>query len=132
MGKVCFGLALPGVLRLLGFVFEPLMTSAEIHRIAGEPNRVERARGPSPLRVATWNIEQGLAYEEILASLRTLDADLLLLQEVDRFARRTGYRDVARDLAHALDMNWVSGGEFQEIGQGSGDRAAITGQAILS
>jgi endonuclease/exonuclease/phosphatase family metal-dependent hydrolase len=132
MGKVCFGLALPGVLRLLGFMFEPLMTSAEIHRITGEPHRVERPRDPSRLAVATWNIEQGLEYDEILASLRALDADLLLLQEVDRYARRTGYRDIARDLAHALDMNWVSGGEFQEIGQGTSDRAATTGQAILS
>ena len=31
------------------------------------------------------------------------------------------YRDVARDLAHALEMNWVSAGEFQEIGEGRGD-----------
>jgi endonuclease/exonuclease/phosphatase family metal-dependent hydrolase len=29
-------------------------------------------------------------------------------------------------------MNWVSGGEFQEIGEGRSGRAAITGQAILS
>ena len=29
-------------------------------------------------------------------------------------------------------MNWVSGGEFQEIGEGRSGRAAITGQAVLS
>lgn len=133
MGKLCLGLALPGVLRLLGFVTDPLLSPAEIHRIVGEPARINR---PIPdvnhLSVVTWNIEQGQQYDSILKALRTLDADVILLQEVDRHVRRTGYRDVARDLAHALDLNWVSGGEFQEIGEGRGRTPAITGQAILS
>ena len=49
-------------------------------------------------------------------------ADVVALQEVDRDCRRTDYRDVARDLAHALDMNWVGAGEFQEIGEARDDR----------
>ena len=133
MGKCCFALALPGFLRLLGFVTEPLLSPAEIHRIDGEPARINR---PIPdidhLSVVTWNIERGQQYDSILKALRTLDADVLLLQEVDRHARRTGFRDIARDLAHALDLNFVTGGEFQEIGEGRGDRPALTGQAILS
>jgi endonuclease/exonuclease/phosphatase family metal-dependent hydrolase len=133
MGKSCLVVALPGVLRLLGFVTEPLLSSAEIHGVEGEPARIDRAvPDVEHLSVVTWNIERGQQYESILKSLRTLDADVLLLQEVDRHVRRTGYRDIARDLAHALDLNWVSGGEFQEIGEGRGNRAAITGQAILS
>ncbi len=133
MGKCCLALALPGFLRLLGFVTEPLLSSADIHRIEGEPARITR---PVPdlehLTVVTWNIERGQQYDSILKALRTLDADVLLLQEVDRHVRRTAYRDIARDLAHALDLNWVSGGEFQEIGEGRGKRPALTGQAILS
>ena len=133
MGKLSLGLALPGVLRLLGFLTDPLLSTAEIHRVEGEPARINR---PIPdvahLSVVTWNIEQGQQYESILKALRTLDADVILLQEVDRHVRRTGYRDVARELAHALDLNWVSGGEFQEIGEGRGRKAAVTGQAILS
>jgi endonuclease/exonuclease/phosphatase family metal-dependent hydrolase len=58
---------------------------------------------------------------------------VVLLQEVDRDCRRTGYRNVARDLAAALDMNWVAAGEFQELGESRSRSApAITGQAILS
>jgi len=133
MGKLCLALALPGFLRVLGFATEPLLSPGEIHRIVGEPARLNRTIPDlEHLSVVTWNIERGQQYESILKALRTLDADVLLLQEVDRHARRTGYRDIARDLAHALDLNWVSGGEFQEIGEGRGNRPAITGQAILS
>jgi endonuclease/exonuclease/phosphatase family metal-dependent hydrolase len=133
MRTMWLGLALPGALRVLGFFTDPVLTPAAIHRVEGEPARINR---PIPdvdhLSVVTWNIERGQQYDSILGALRTLDADVILLQEVDRYVRRTGYRDVARDLAHALDLNWVSGGEFQEIGEGGGARPAITGQATLS
>src|SRR4051794_9046751 len=121
MGKLCLALALPGFLRVLGFVIEPLLSSAEIHRIEGEPARINHVVADlDHLSVVTWNIEQGQQYDSILNSLRTLDADVLLLQEVDRYVGLTGYRDIARDLAHALDLNWVSGGEFQEFVVGLG------------
>src|SRR5215510_11283155 len=42
-------------------------------------------------------------------------ADLLILNEVDYGVTRTDYRDVARDLAKALDMNYAYGVEFLEI-----------------
>ena len=133
MGKLCVALALPAFLRVAGFLVEPLLSDREIHRIAGEPARIARdVPDAAHLSVVTWNIERGKEYDAILRVLKALDADVVLLQEVDRGCRRTGYRDVARDLAHALGMNWVSGGEFQEIGEGRNGRAAITGQAILS
>jgi endonuclease/exonuclease/phosphatase family metal-dependent hydrolase len=133
MGKLCVAVALTGIVRLLGFATEPLLDHRAIHRVTGEPRRVDRPVGQRDhLNVVTWNIERGRAYESVLGVLRTLDADILLLQEVDRFCRRTGYRDVARDLAHALGMNWVAAGEFQEIGEGSSDRPALHGQTILS
>ena len=133
MGKLCLALALPAFLRVIGFVVEPLLDDAEIHRTIGEPARIRRhVPDPAQLSVVTWNIERGKEYDAIVRVLKALDADVVLLQEVDRECRRTGYRNVARDLAHALDMNWVSGGEFQEIGEGRSGRAAITGQAILS
>jgi endonuclease/exonuclease/phosphatase family metal-dependent hydrolase len=133
MGKLCLALTLPAFLRVIGFVVEPLLSDAEIHRIVGEPARIHSyVPDPAHLSVVTWNIEQGKEYDAIVRVLKALDADVVLLQEVDRGCHRTGYRDVARDLAHALEMNWVSGGEFQEIGEGRNGRAAITGQAILS
>ena len=42
-------------------------------------------------------------------------ADLLILNEVDYGVTRTDYRDVARDLAKALRMNYAYGVEFLEL-----------------
>jgi len=132
MSKLWLTLGLSG-LRVFGFVVDPWLSNGEIHRIVGEPSRINRPLdGEDHLQVITWNIEQGAAYTSILDELRRLDADILLLQEVDRDCRRTEYRDVARDLAGALGMNWIAAGEFQEIGEARRGRPAITGQAILS
>jgi len=83
-------------------------------------------------RIVTWNIERGLRFANILQFLRTIQADLILLQEVDLNARRTQYRDVSRELARALDMNFVFGKEFQELSEGSKASPAFHGQATLS
>jgi endonuclease/exonuclease/phosphatase family metal-dependent hydrolase len=135
MGYVNVALGLSGLLRVFGFLTDPLLSSHEIHRVVGDPTQVMRSAGragPDELRIVTWNIERGEAYDSILDVLRRLDADIVLLQEVDWHCRRTGYRDVPRDLARALQMNWVAAGEFQEIGEGRSGTSAITGQAILS
>jgi len=42
-------------------------------------------------------------------------ADLLILNEVDYGVTRTDYRDVARDLAKTLHMNYAYGVEFLEL-----------------
>jgi len=83
-------------------------------------------------RVVSWNIERGLQFAKIRDFLRTVQADLLLLQEVDLNARRTRYRDVASELAHALDLNYVFGMEFQELSEGTTARPAYHGMATLS
>jgi len=131
MGRLCLVLGLSG-LRVLGFLTEPWLSASDIHQVVGEPLRVERSVPAGDLSVVTWNIERGMAYDAVLSVLRRLDADVILLQEVDRGCRRTEYRDVARDLAKALEMNWVSAGEFQEIGESRDGVPATTGQAILS
>ena len=126
-------LAVFGAVRIFGFVTDPLLSDEEIHRVVGEAARIER-RAPTgvDLNIVTWNIERGIEFDKILSVLRSLDPDIVLIQEADRSCRRTGYRDVARDLAHALGMNWVSAGEFQEIGEARGNEPALHGQAILS
>jgi endonuclease/exonuclease/phosphatase family metal-dependent hydrolase len=131
MGRLSLALGLSG-LRILGFFTDPWLSTRDIHRVIGEPARVERTPTADDLEVVTWNIERGTAYDAILAVLRRLDADIVLLQEVDRDCRRTDYRHVARDLALALEMNWIFAGEFQEIGEARAGAPAITGQAILS
>jgi endonuclease/exonuclease/phosphatase family metal-dependent hydrolase len=104
-----------------------------------------RVEGLGPVvRVASWNIERGLNFDLIrlalsdpegfikaaaktggfdankraqieneLAILR--EADIVLLNEADFGMKRTDYRDVARELARALGMNYVFGVEFVEV-----------------
>ena len=97
------------------------------------------------LRVASWNIERGLNFEAVWAALlgpesfaRFLDkakfprgsreraavleqaellkqSDIIVLNEVDWGVKRTGYRDVARELAAATGMNYAWGVEFVEV-----------------
>ena len=55
----------------------------------GLGSRPASPRSPHSLRVLSWNIERGLQLPKILDFLRTIDADLLLLQEVDLNGRRT-------------------------------------------
>lgn len=109
-----------------------------------EPHRPsDNDLGPI-LRVAFWNIERGMNFDLIRLAfsdpdrfkqaaarlggndkdglarideqLRTLrDADVVLLNEVDLGMKRTDYRDVAKELAHALGMNYAFGVEFVEV-----------------
>lgn len=97
------------------------------------------------LRVAEWNIERGLNFEEISAAFgdetkfaAMLDgerfpfdsderreileqaaalraADVIILNEVDLGMKRTGYRNIAADLAGKLKMNYAFGVEFVEL-----------------
>src|SRR4029453_6256306 len=122
------------IFRLAGYFNEPRLTDTEIHAIAGGPADVASTSvgGGRPLPVVSWNIERGVQFQKIVTTLRALEPDVILLQEVDRYCRRSGNRDVARDLAQMLGMNWVSAGEYQEIGEAGGTPAAVTGQAILS
>ena len=126
-------MAFLAVFRLAGYFNEPRLSDADIHAIAGEPNRLAPAAlDRDGLTFVSWNIERGVRFEKIASTLKALAPDVVLLQEVDRYCNRSGNRDIARELGQALGMNWVSGGEFQEIGEARGTPAAITGQAILS
>jgi endonuclease/exonuclease/phosphatase family metal-dependent hydrolase len=127
-------IALLAIFRFAGFFTEPRLAAKDIHRVAGAPRRVAPAASYNrePLRVVSWNIERGVHFDRVATTLRSFDADVILLQEVDRFCARSGSRDVASELAVSLGMNWVTAGEFQEVGEGRPGRAAITGQAVLS
>ncbi len=83
-------------------------------------------------RILSWNLNRGLEFPKILDFLCTVQADLLLLQEVDLNARRTRFRDIAAELAHSLNLNYVFGLEFQELSQGTPGRPAFHGMATLS
>jgi len=87
---------------------------------------------PDALRVVNWNIDRGLRLSKVIEFLDSQKADLLILQEVDLNARRTGFVNVAEEIARALRMNYVFGREFQELSQGRGAVPAYHGQATLS
>jgi endonuclease/exonuclease/phosphatase family metal-dependent hydrolase len=109
-----------------------------------QPDRPVTGNSGPVLRVGLWNIERGLNFELIRAALTDTgaferlagsqthwtparqeeiesqlailqSADVLVLDEVDWGMKRSDYRDVARDLAAALHMNYVYGVEFVEV-----------------
>jgi len=84
------------------------------------------------IRIVSWNVERGLQFPGILDFLRRADADLILLQEVDVNARRTEHRDVAKELAQSLSLNYVFGREFEELGSAPAHSPAYHGLATLS
>jgi len=67
------------------------------------------------LRVATFNIKHGsdrdgnIDLPRLSAACSRLEADVLAIQEVDRFARRTRYRDEMRVIARATGLQAVFG-----------------------
>jgi endonuclease/exonuclease/phosphatase family metal-dependent hydrolase len=87
---------------------------------------------PKSLRVVDWNIERGQQLQGVTDFLGGVNADILILQEVDLNARRTHRLNIAETIARKLEMNYVFGREFQELVQGSKDSPAYHGQATLS
>jgi len=101
--------------------------------ICGEfSNSPSLVEPPGLVRGLTWNIERGVRFNSILAFLRECGADLILLQEADLNARRSAYRDVARDLAQSLRLNYAFGLQFQELSSTNRIRPAYQGVATLS
>jgi endonuclease/exonuclease/phosphatase family metal-dependent hydrolase len=132
MGKLTFLFGALAALRLVGYLTDPILTREQIHGVIGEPARIAEPEPRDSLRIVTWNIEQGVRFSDIALELRRTDADIVLLQEADIACGRSDNRHVPRDMAHALEMNWVAAGEFQEIGESSHGIPALTTQAILS
>lgn len=121
------------IFRFVGLFTEPALSAERIHQITtGSAAASAVPAVPAELKIVTWNIERGVRLSAIAATLQEFDADVVLLQEVDRFADRSGNRDIALELGKALGMHWATVGEFQEIGEGGRGRGATSNQAILS
>ena len=67
------------------------------------------------MRVATYNVKHGdngdgrVDLRRLGTACAALSADVLAVQEVDRFARRTGFRDEMRVIARATGLQAVFG-----------------------
>ncbi|MFI0593253.1 endonuclease/exonuclease/phosphatase family protein [Streptomyces griseus] len=93
---------------LLGVLLAPPAAAASAHR--SSPSGGSGAG--LPLRVATYNIHAGAGVDGVFdldrqtAELRSLDADVIGLQEVDRhWGARSEWRDLAGELARRLRMH---------------------------
>jgi endonuclease/exonuclease/phosphatase family metal-dependent hydrolase len=84
------------------------------------------------VKVVSWNIERGLRLPDVSDFLQRQSAALLLLQEVDVNARRTGRRNIAEELSRSLGVPFLFAAEFEELSQGRPDSPAYHGQAILT
>lgn len=91
--------------------------------------------------VMTWNVERGIHLDDQLTLLlddpRVPRPDILLASELDRGCSRSAYRDVAREYAEALKMNYVFAVEFVELPRPDGPGGTIEapcehGNAIFS
>ncbi len=108
------------------------------------PNIATSAVLSEYIRVAQWNIQRGIEYEALKAILKSSDStarllengkfngsahrqeiieqagllrasDVIILNEVDWGLKRSGYRNVPEELAHALGWNYAFGVEFVEL-----------------
>jgi endonuclease/exonuclease/phosphatase family metal-dependent hydrolase len=108
-------------------------------RTEGARFSAEAAEPKSRIVVMTWNLERGLRLDAQIAAFRNgaiTVPDVLLVSEADRGCWRTGYRNVARELAEALSYDYVFATEFVELPRPTADGSMSApcehGNAILS
>ncbi len=104
---------------------------------------------PSPAaepyyRAIAWNIERGMCWDEILHFLKNhpvlSKGDVLLITETDLGMARSGNRNVAKELAQELGMNYFFVPSYINLAKGCGienefegeNELGIHGNAILS
>jgi endonuclease/exonuclease/phosphatase family metal-dependent hydrolase len=95
-------------------------------------------------RAVAWNIERGMRFEEIIHFLKNhpvlSTADILLITEADLGMARSGNRNVAREIAEKLKMNYFFAPSYLNLAKGCGiehefegeNEIGIHGNAILS
>ena len=124
----------------------------EVRRVLDGVERGDRAPVPSPaavpaprgrvLRAVAWNIQRGARLDDlrrVVVAPPFAGADLLLLSEVDVGLGRSGNRNVARELAEDLGMNYAFGVSYLALKDDFGDNAAglentlaLSGAAVIS
>lgn len=115
-----------------------LLLTALLGALLGSPAAAAAAR-PVPLRVATYNIHAGAGMDNTFdldrqtAELRSLDADVIGLQEVDRhWGARSEWRDLAGELAQRLRMHVFFAPIYSLAPAEPGGPRAEFGVAVLS
>ena len=100
-------------------------------------------RKPS-YRIVAWNLERGIEYGGQLQELRSHpylgSADVYLVTETDVGMARSGNRNIARDLARSLGLNYAFAPCYLNLSKGAGveseasgsNEIGLHGNAILS
>ncbi|CAM0138354.1 unnamed protein product [Umbelopsis sp. WA50703] len=67
------------------------------------------------LKVLQWNVERNYKSEEIIETLKRLDPDIAIVQEIDIYCQRSGNADHMKNICMAL--GWKGGfvAEFLEL-----------------
>jgi len=96
------------------------------------------------LRIVSWNIERGKKLEAIIGFMNVdpalSTADIILVTECDNGMGRTANRNVAKELAEALSMNYCFAPSYLVLGKGAigetdhltQNTRALHGTAILT
>jgi endonuclease/exonuclease/phosphatase family metal-dependent hydrolase len=112
----------PEVERVLGSVVQ------ENFAPAGARNFFRKSRS---IRATAWNIERGLRLDSVIRVLGEhhviRESDLLLLTELDYGMARSGNRFVAREIARALELNYVFAPCYLALNKGSGVESEVAG-----
>src|ERR1700738_1572657 len=95
-----------------------------------KPKHLAPTVSSGTVRMISWNIDHGRRLDTLTGELKKEPGDILLLQEGDWNANRSGRIDVAEELARRLDLNVVYGIEFEELSQ-ERETPAYIGQATL-
>jgi endonuclease/exonuclease/phosphatase family metal-dependent hydrolase len=88
-----------------------------LHAIEYRAVDIPRTAG-STIKVASWNAERCKYQAQSAALLARLDADIVLLSELDIGMARSGNRHTIAELAEALDTGYAFGVEYVELGLG--------------
>lgn len=121
-------------------VYAQIKNEAEriLNSVVGENFSKSRAIDvtDATVRALAWNIERGNVFDGIVSALRTHDdlcgRDVLMLTELDHGMARSGNRFVARELAKALELNYVFAPVYIALQKGSGVESQVEGENTSS
>lgn len=107
-------------------------------------NTISKSIEEKEIRVVSWNIERGKQLENIITFFKThpelSKADIILAIECDNGMGRTNNKNVTKELAEALGMNYCFAPSYLVLGKGAigetthqtKNTTALHGTAILS
>jgi endonuclease/exonuclease/phosphatase family metal-dependent hydrolase len=110
----------------------------KVSEVLGSYELKNWAPSPSPepfYRAVAWNVERGMNFEGLLHVLAThpivAKADIHLFTEIDLGMARSGNRNVTRELAEKLGMNYFFVPSYFNISKGCGIESEFEGENTL-